>query len=171
MPRVIKYDWKKIKKDYIEGVLKDGELIFPTHEWINEKYGVSLPHLRQKSQNENWLTERENFIQGMESYRIERKQELLGQQAADLDIKVFEVAKEAIDELLKMIKHEKEKDGKSDVNVFNKVSTSLKNFQDIAKTASGQGFKKDDLLTWLDAIYKMKENQEKQKDNKLKLVN
>lgn len=168
----VKYDWTKIKKDYVEGILQNGELVFPTAEDISKKYGVSIPHLRQKSQNEQWMVERENYIQGIESYRIERKQELLGQQAAELDIKVFNVAQEAIDELLKMIQNEKQKDGKSDVNVFNKVSTSLKNFQDIAKNASNQNFKKDDFLTWLDAIYKINELQKKQReqDNKLKLV-
>ena len=73
-----KYNWEKIKSEYVEGVKDEkGDIKYPTLKELSEKYGCSYFYIRHKASEENWKQEKHIYSTKIAQLRQEKKSEIL----------------------------------------------------------------------------------------------
>lgn len=128
----VRYDWDKVKKEYIEGVRQpDGSVFYPTLRDLAQKYGCVLSTAGRRCAKEQWNIQRERFANKVEHERKQRKAESLSEEATRYDLACFRISRDGVEKAEKMLA---ECTKPSD---FVLLTRALKDLQQVAKTAIG----------------------------------
>jgi hypothetical protein len=126
-----RHNWEQIKKEYVEGVKKDGKLIYPSQGDLSAKYGIDPATIGRKASKDQWSVQREIFVSKISEKRQEKKAEAISDEGSQFDLDCFNIAKKGMDKVKAMIgKQEFPED-------INKLSAALKNFQAVGKASLG----------------------------------
>lgn len=91
-----KYNWAKIKADYVEGIPREDGLYFPTFSELSDQYGVNAGHLGSRAKRENWSRARTHYRDDLEKARREAKCEALANEAAAFDVECVQAAQAGV---------------------------------------------------------------------------
>lgn len=127
-----KYDWRKISKEYIEGVVNEkGDIEYPSLNDLVAKYGFSLSTVGRQCSRGQWPVKRERFANKVGEKRESKKAETLSDESARYDLECFNISREGIEKAKEMLARA-EKPG--DVAT---LARAMKDLQAVAKTAIG----------------------------------
>lgn len=126
-----KHNWDQIRKEYIEGIEIDGQLRSPTQAEMSKKYGIDPAIVCKRAKKDQWEVQREIFINKVSTKRQEKKAETISNEGSQFDLDCFNAAKVGMEKALRQLESTFSPD---DVN---KLSTAMKNFQQVAKAALG----------------------------------
>lgn len=160
MPRLSPEKWKEIETLYVYGVNENGNLFYPTLEWLSERFNVSISAISLQKKEKQWDLYRERnqnktgkLVQIKKEERIKTqtqtqtqnstiipaKPEYTADVMASFDIsclnqtnRILEESNKFLDELEKM-----ENDSKK-VWILEMVSKILERAQKIGKVAIGE---------------------------------
>ena len=127
------HPWQDIKKDYVNGIKKDGHRIYPSFRELEAKYGTAFNTISIRAKKEDWLSERQIVVNKIEQNRTEKTIEQISNKGVDFDLKSFTISQAEQDTLKELL---------SDPNI--KVSErcmlikALKDLQVFAKAALGE---------------------------------
>lgn len=62
---IMKYDWQKIKAEYVESQI--------TLEELSKKYGCSFGYIQQKAASDKWQDERKKYLRRIEDKTQKKK--------------------------------------------------------------------------------------------------
>ncbi|WP_337952353.1 hypothetical protein [Mitsuokella jalaludinii] len=126
------YDWQKIAREYIEGIINEkGETLFPSLPILAEKYGCTLSTVGRHCSKEQWAVKRERFANKVSKSRQREKAAVLSEEGARYDLECFNISREGIEKAKEMLARA-EKPG--DVAT---LARAMKDLQAVAKTAIG----------------------------------
>ncbi|MBP2652620.1 MAG: hypothetical protein H6Q73_189 [Firmicutes bacterium] len=139
-----RHNWDEIRKEYIEGMEQDGQLVYPTQKSIADKYGIAPETVNRKAKAEQWEVQREIFVNKTSIKRQEKKAELISDEGSQFDLDCFNAAKAGIEKIQHGI-------GNCFlVEDLNKLSSALKNFQTVGKASLGDKTTGDNtiIISW-----------------------
>jgi len=135
-----RHNWEQIKKEYVEGIKKDGRLIHPTQSEISAKYNIDPATICRKAKKDQWDVQKEIMVNKISIKRQEKKVEIISDEGSQFDLDCFNAAKNGMDKVQAMI-------GKQVLpEDINKLSAALKNFQTVGKVSLGD---KDNLSNFI----------------------
>lgn len=88
-----KHDWPTIKSEYVQGIVTEGRIEYPTYEELAKRHKVSFGYLRKRAAIENWTEQRNIYIAKLEQKTLEKKTDKLAAQQADFDYEIFQTTK------------------------------------------------------------------------------
>lgn len=89
-----RYNWPRIKADYVEGIVgDDGKISWPTYEIVAQRNGALPQNVRTRAAAEHWTDERTAFQRRIETQRQDERSTELASLAADLDVNALRLAK------------------------------------------------------------------------------
>ena len=88
-----KYDWERVRVEYIQGHENGGGLERPTLEQLAQEYSIPAATIRSRAHRENWAGERNDFHTSLIHKTREKTLEQLAEKAAQLDLQAFSVAR------------------------------------------------------------------------------
>lgn len=132
MAAKVKYDWKTIEKEYVEGAVgPDGKIVYPSLRDLSRKYGATLAALGYRSSRGQWGIKRERFLNKLGTQRQEQKAQALSEEATRYDLACFRISRDGVEKVEKMLAVcTKPSD-------FVLLARALKDLQQVAKTAIG----------------------------------
>ena len=144
-----KYDWAKIKAEYVQGNV--------TLEELSKKYGCSFSFIQQKSAKDKWNEETKIYRRKIEEKKLEKKSTILAFESASFDANCLRPAQSAIELLEKRISEIKKKGNLSyqDTKEIEKLGAALKTFQSVGKLALGEDpedKKANAMQSWVDLM-------------------
>lgn len=90
-----KYPWQDIRRDYVEGIEDgNGDLYFPTHADLAEKYGVKRrATIGQRAAEENWTEQRAAFRASLAKVRRRKRVTELAEEASKFDSNALSISR------------------------------------------------------------------------------
>lgn len=93
----VKYDWDRIRIDYIEGIKVDGNdddiRDWPTLEQVAAKHSVPHQRVRERSAQERWTTQRQEYQRKIALSRTNKRITRMANEAVEFDAKALTTAK------------------------------------------------------------------------------
>ncbi len=126
-----RHNWDQIKKEYVEGIQKDGQLVYPSQGDLSAKYGIDPATIGRKASKDQWSVQREIFVSKVSEKRQEKKADIISNEGSQFDLDCFNAAKEGMDKVQTMIAKQLLPED------INKLSAALKNFQAVGKASLG----------------------------------
>ena len=130
-------NWPEIEKEYVEGVMVDGERTYPSQPALCEKYGISTGAIGKKASADQWKVKREIFSSKLREATQEKKIEVISTEGSSFDLTCFNVAVKAT-EILEHKINKSGPDGFFLIDDLNKLSATLKNLQVVGRLALGE---------------------------------
>jgi len=153
-----KYNWEKIKAEYVEGIKDEkGDIKYPTLKELSEKYRCSYLYIQQVSSKNNWTQEHKIYIRKISELKREKKSEVLASESAEFDSKTLELAK-AGESFIKIHFAQAGRNFKKDQELMDdekieRLGRALINYQKAGKLALGEATdKQDQNITIIHAI-------------------
>jgi len=139
-----RHNWDEIKKEYIEGIEQDGKRVYPTQRDLADKLNIDPAVIGRKAKQDQWSAQREIFASKVSAERQQKKIEVISDEGSRFDLDCFNAAKAGVEKVLKNI------DKVADIDSFNKLSATLKNFQAVGKLSLGDKSTSDNtvVITW-----------------------
>jgi hypothetical protein len=135
------HNWEDIKKEYVEGIVVDGKLTYPSQGDLSVKFGIDAATIGRRASKEKWSVQREILISKISAKRQEKTVEMLSKEGSKFDLDCFNLAQDALDKAKKFL------DGCTAPDDFNKLATAMKNIQAIGKASLGDVGKDGSDLT------------------------
>ena len=90
-----KYPWQDIRRDYVEGIEDgNGDLYFPTHADLAEKYGVKRrATIGARAAEENWTEQRAAFRASLAKVRRRKRVTELAEEASKFDSNALSISR------------------------------------------------------------------------------
>lgn len=89
-----RYNWTRIKADYVEGITgDDGKITWPTYDIVAERNGALPQNIRTRAAREHWTDERAAFQARIDTQRQDERSTEIASLGADLDVQALRVAK------------------------------------------------------------------------------
>lgn len=90
-----KYPWQDIRRDYVEGIEDaQGDLYFPTHADLAEKYGVKRrATIGARAADENWTDQRAAFRASLAKVRRRKRVTELSEEASKFDLNALSISR------------------------------------------------------------------------------
>jgi hypothetical protein len=126
-----RHNWEQIKKEYVEGIKKGGQLIHPSQAEISAKYNIDPATICRKAKKDQWDVQKEIMVNKISTKRQEKKAEVISDEGSQFDLDCFNAAKKGMDKVQAMI------DKQALPEDINKLSAALKNFQAVGKVSLG----------------------------------
>ena len=126
-----RHNWDVIKKEYVEGIKKDGQMVYPSQASLCEKYNIEKAFMSRKVKAGQWDIQREIFDNKVTEKRQQKKVDVISDEGSQFDLDCFNIAKSGMNKIVEMIGM----CGSPDE--VNKLSASLKNFQAVGKASLG----------------------------------
>ena len=126
-----RHNWDVIKKEYVEGIKKDGQIVYPSQASLCEKYKIEPAYMSRKVKAGQWDIQREILDNKITIKRQEKKIDVISDEGSQFDLDCFNIAKSGMNKVVEMIGL----CGSPDE--VNKLSASLKNFQAVGKASLG----------------------------------
>jgi len=98
-----KYDWERVRIEYIQGRENGASLERPTLEQLGQEYRIPIPTIRSRAHRENWSGQRDDFHTSLIHKTREKTLEQLAERAAQLDLQAFGVARASLALLAKQL--------------------------------------------------------------------
>ena len=141
MPK--RYDWSKVKAEYVEGTRDDqGNIVWPTLEQLAQRYSLSFSTVQKRAARERWAEERKIFGRKVEEARREKKSEALASEAAQFDAEVLRIARAAITQVTAHLalaaKVYRETGEPMDAAELDRLSRALERLQRAGRLALGE---------------------------------
>lgn len=136
-----RHNWEEIKKDYVEGIMIDGKLTYPSQTDISVKYGIDPATIGRKASKDQWSVQREIFVSKTTEKRQEKKSEVISNEGSKFDLDCFNLAKESLEKARLFL------DTCVAPDDFNKLATAMKSIQAVGKASLGDSGKGDSDLT------------------------
>jgi len=136
-----RHNWDEIKKEYVEGISRDGKRVYPTQRELADKYNIDPAVIGRKAKQDQWSAQREIFASKVSAERQQKTIEVISDEGSKFDLDCFNAAKTGIEKIQKGI-------GQCFlVEDINKLSAALKNFQAVGKASLGDKGNNDNALT------------------------
>jgi hypothetical protein len=126
-----RHNWDIIKKEYVEGIKKDGQMVYPSQASLCEKYKIEPAYMSRKVKAGQWDIQREILDNKITTKRQEKKIDVISNEGSQFDLDCFNAAKIGMNKIVSMISQCYCTDDAS------KLSTALKNFQAVGKASLG----------------------------------
>lgn len=126
-----RHNWDEIKKEYVEGIVIDGKLVYPSQGDLSVKYGIDPATIGRKASKDQWSVQREILVSKISERRQEKKVESISNEGSKFDLDCFNLAQDALDKAKKFL------DTCTAPDDFNKLATAMKNIQAIGKASLG----------------------------------
>lgn len=136
-----RHNWEVVKKEYVEGIKKDGQLIYPSQRELGEKYNIAPSLIGRKAKTDQWSVQREIFVSKISAKREQKKIDAISDEGSKFDLDCFNVAKTGIKKVVDILSNG------VDEEAVSKLSTALKNFQAVGKASLGDKANTVDTLT------------------------
>lgn len=139
-----KYDWFKVRADYIEGYDLNGSRHFPTMEECGQRHNVPPKYLRYRAANEGWTAQREIYQAKVEQARQDKRTTVLASRGADFDTKVLRVTEALVAQIVAAIRaanERKDKDGRPippDTADLQRLTSALRSAHATGRIALGE---------------------------------
>lgn len=146
MGRTGSIPWQDIKKDYINGLKKDGLRVYPSFRDLEAKYGTAYNTISQRAKREDWLSERQIVTNKIEQNRTAKTIEQISDKGVDFDVKCFKQAQS----IRELIENKISKDLKPQEIAM--LVKALKDNQSYAKEALGEGIVQDDQKITIEIV-------------------
>lgn len=90
-----KFPWQDIRRDYVEGIDDgNGDLYFPTHADLAEKYGIKRrATVGQRAAEENWTEQRAAFRASLAKVRRRKRVTELAEEASKFDSNALSISR------------------------------------------------------------------------------
>ena len=88
-----KYEWERIRIEYVQGRENGSGLEWPTLEQLAQENSIPPGTIRKRSSREGWAQERHIFVTLLEQKTREKALEQLAEKAAQLDVQAVNVAR------------------------------------------------------------------------------
>lgn len=129
-----KYDWAKIEKEYVEGIVnEEGNVIYPSMPDLAKKYSCALSTVGRRASLGQWSVKRERFANKVGKERQGKKTETLSDEAAKFDLSCFNISQGGVEKVKGLL------EGCTKPGDFAALTKALKDLQAVAKTAIGDG--------------------------------
>lgn len=97
------YDWHQIRTEYVEGITRDGQHIWPSLGDLAKEYGAHPSTVRNRAAQENWAVQQRAFKEQLEQQRQAARIEAMSGAAAEFDSSCLDAARQAVRAARKMI--------------------------------------------------------------------
>jgi len=91
-----KYDWQRIRIEYVQGRENGSSLEWPTLEQLSQEYSVAPNTVRSRAAREHWTERRNDYATFLQQKIREKTLEQLAEKAAQLDLQAFSVARASL---------------------------------------------------------------------------
>ena len=142
MGRKSSIPWSDIKKKYVQGVVKDGERVYPTQKELAENYQVDTATMSRKCSKEDWDSERQIFINKLSIKCQEKTIEQISDKGVDFDMECFKQA-QRIQKKIELYLEKINEDTAIKPTDLAALVKALKDNQSYAKEALGESGKLD----------------------------
>ena len=88
-----KYDWQRIRIEYVQGRENGSSLEWPTLEQLAVEYAIAPNTVRSRAARERWTERRNDFATILQQKVREKILEQLAEKASQLDLQAFSVAR------------------------------------------------------------------------------
>lgn len=88
-----KYDWERVRLEYVQGRENGGSLEWPTLEQLAQEYSIVPNTVRSRAAREHWAERRNDFATILQQKTHEKTLEQLAEKASQLDLQAFSVAR------------------------------------------------------------------------------
>ena len=136
-----RHNWDLIKKEYVEGIKKDGQLVYPSQAELCIKFTLEKAFLSKKVKADQWDVQKEIYDNKVTTKRQQKKIEVVSDEGSKFDLDCFNVAKVGMSHVLKLLGSGVDDDS------ISKLATALKNFQTVGKASLGDKAGTTDALT------------------------
>ncbi|AFY73552.1 hypothetical protein Syn7502_01484 [Synechococcus sp. PCC 7502] len=138
-----KYDWTKIKAEYVE-VVSESER--PTLDALAKKYGCNPDYLRAKASKDNWLEDSNKFLTLTSQKRRVKKSDLMAEAQSQFDTECLRLAKAGLSYVAREME---DLQNNPDNRRFISVMKVLEMSQKVGKTAIGDiNWAVGQILNW-----------------------
>ena len=93
---MVKYEWKRISVEYIQGRENGSGLEWPTLEQLAQEYDIPPGTIRSRAHKDDWVEQRHDFHTSLIHKTREKALEQLAGKAAQIDIQALSVARAAL---------------------------------------------------------------------------
>ena len=92
-----RYNWPRIKADYVEGITgDDGKITWPTFDVVADRNNALAQNIRTRAAREKWTEERAAFQARIDQQRQDERSTEIASLGADLDVQALRVAKNGL---------------------------------------------------------------------------
>lgn len=84
--------WDIVKRQYVQGVEKDGKRVYPTMRDLADKYECNVSTVGRHAKAEDWAVQREIFANKLQTECKRKTIEVLSDAGSDFDLKAFRIA-------------------------------------------------------------------------------
>ena len=138
-----RYDWERIRRDYVEGWQNGEGRHLPTLEELAAKYGVPISTMRRQSTEEGWVEAKNVLEIKLVRAREKKAVELLAHYAVTFDRRVLTVAERLVELIARSLApYEIPEIGPPrpppDSLIIRRLAAALKNAHEVARRALGE---------------------------------
>ncbi len=134
----LKYDWPRIKADYINGEISSGGAVsWPTPETLAEKYGGNVHTIRKKITLDNWMQARKENLKNVELQLRETRAKKRAEDIIGLNDSTLTISQTAIEKIKSAIESVDTGDQGLDFIQLESLTRSLERLQKISQISLG----------------------------------
>jgi len=160
MPK--KIPWEDIKREYIQGVEKEGRRIYPSQRDLAKKYGIDPAVIGRKASKDSWLTQRQIFISKLSAETQQKTIDEISDEVSQFDLECFKISQKGIAHINSYFKNAKERGISLTRAALLELSQALRRFQEIGKCAVGEktGSEVDTTIKIISAVPRPKDGDD-----------
>jgi hypothetical protein len=136
--RTTKHDWPSIRRDYVEGIDRDGVIVYPTMDEVAERHKVMPNRVREQAAKRGWFADRERLQARIAQARETKRAVVIGRAGADFDSKVLRFAGRLLGDVERTRKRLTRKDANVDPLELSRIGLAARHCQTLAKVALGE---------------------------------
>ena len=129
-----KIPWGDVKREYVQGVERDGKRVYPSQYDLAERYGVSQSSIWRKAKAENWAVEREIFAVRVQSECSQKTIDSLSDEGSQFDLSAFRAANAGV----KRVEEAMTKTALMSPDDMTKLASAPKTFHQVGRLALGE---------------------------------
>jgi hypothetical protein len=127
-----KIPWEQIRLEYVQGVERDGQRVYPGQRELAEQYGINTSTIGRRAKRENWTAQRDIFASKLQAASKQRTIEAIADDASEFNLLTFQAA-----QLLSqhIVQHMQTKPSPSEAQ---QLASALRQAQQVGRLALGE---------------------------------
>ena len=91
-----KIPWEDIKREYVQGVERDGKRVYPSQRDLAERHGINASTVGRRAKAEEWAVQREIFASRMQAECKQKTIEALSDEGSQFNLTAFRISRDGL---------------------------------------------------------------------------
>jgi hypothetical protein len=127
-----KIPWEQIRLEYVQGVERDGQRVYPTQRELAAQYNIATSVIGRKAKRDSWTAQRDIFVSKLGAQSEQKTIEAISDDASEFNLLTFQAA-----QLLSqhIVQHMQTKPSPSEAQ---QLASALRQAQQVGRLALGE---------------------------------